>query len=374
MPGRPSRQAPTEFGASRRTAAEVGQNPDKPRTGAVLPLTSDEQLRSELHLVVTAGWQLPSKTELRERLRYLMMLAEGPPTDTFEDRARRLLQLLDVALRPERSDLLTDDQSLGLRILLGTHPEYHDARAMTRRENAGVYLAEPRKGQRPLRPESLYKRRQQEWLQLAVDCLREAYGQDQFRPRWIKDQVLEVTHTFQVGPDGLLASALTEYTSRALQDEVTQIGRTIIKPPGCVDVLVEAEGGVDYNRTIDRPSNSTTVFNLAKPAKLGDYFRWSFRTAYRYEERLPLPADGYSVTWEHNSEYRLVVRGRFAESSQPPLIWWHASNLFDIPQRAYTAQHLRPDEDGWVEMKRVRANLSRYGYGIAWRWQALPGR
>ena len=109
-----------------------------------LPAVDDEQLLSELRVVITAGSHLPSRPANAPDLPALLLFARARPNEPFSSSAVRLLEMLDRALLEGTrflSDdaLVAEDRVRGLRILFGTHPDYAGESAMVRRINAGEY-------------------------------------------------------------------------------------------------------------------------------------------------------------------------------------------------------------------------------------------
>jgi len=86
---------------------------------------------------------------------------------SFESRAQRLLTMLDEAIRSQvlsgsRATELTEDDAHGLRILLGTHPDYRsEASPTVRRAEASEYLVPAWRDAPPTDRAGTFQRRHQ---------------------------------------------------------------------------------------------------------------------------------------------------------------------------------------------------------------------
>lgn len=148
----------------------------------MLPACSDETLIDELDVIVTYGADLPTSPKAEEHISHWLLFADQGEGAAYGRRARRLRTLVDLALQDapldESDPLLSKDHALGLRILLGLHPDYRDQTVDERRKSAAMWLIPGWKEHPPEDPARAFQRRRQtRVLGSLVECLRATYGQ-----------------------------------------------------------------------------------------------------------------------------------------------------------------------------------------------------
>jgi hypothetical protein len=148
----------------------------------VLPYSSDEQLLADLAVVVSVGWDLPSRANRAHQVRHLLLLADPGEALLYRQAAQRLLAMLDAALQQDADEhpVVNEEDSLGLRILFGVHTNYRtESSPVVRREQASEYLVPAWRDRPPHdRAGTFQRRHQQRALRQALNCLRAAYGQE----------------------------------------------------------------------------------------------------------------------------------------------------------------------------------------------------
>ncbi len=142
---------------------------------------SNEELRGELEVVVTAGAKLSENADLQQQIPNLLALVElkWPGASTYSDKADWISKVLEEALASAAGSSLSDDQEKGYRILFGIRPESRGMAAAVRRDDAATYLAPPRaprrtetgRRQSEISGASMWARRRNEVLQPVVDAL-----------------------------------------------------------------------------------------------------------------------------------------------------------------------------------------------------------
>jgi hypothetical protein len=167
----------------------------------VLPYCTDEELLAELAVVVSAGWDLPSRANRAGDVRHLLLLADPGEALSYRQAVQRLLMMLDAALQQDQIErpVVSEEDSRGLRILFGVHPNYRtELSPVVRREQASEYLVPAWHKQPPRdRASSFQRRHQQRALRQALYCLRAEYGQEP-RPSIRDSDLLEQRRWYHV--------------------------------------------------------------------------------------------------------------------------------------------------------------------------------
>lgn len=341
-----------------------------------LPAIGDQALLKQLAIVVTAGWQLHQQPRAVDEVRELLELVPSRGrASAFRQRAHDFLTLLDQALissawEPAEAPLLTEDQVTGLRILFGTHASYRMATASVRRNSAAEYLGEPRRGSKVVQGDSLYRRRQGELLQLALDCLRYRYGQD---PPGTPHLTEVESATILVNFDQLnrIDNVHYRYEIRARKSITDKLfARAELPAAANPNVDVTAYGDlVLHNVRQWIPGHLSISLKPPHALKIGERLEYAIRLHYSYSDLLPACSDGYLMHWEHNDGYRLIIKCNFP--AQPEACWSFDQSLLYYPGAANRHREIYAAKGtAWYETSATR---SRMAHGIAWQWTRVPG-
>jgi hypothetical protein len=337
-----------------------------------LPAVSDSLLLKELAVVVTAGWQLPL---LPQRAGDVKLLLESVSlrsrAGAFRQLAHDLLQMLDDALLSCSEDdaeesLLTAEQATGLRILFGTHPSYRDATASIRRDNAAEYLGESRRGGSTVRGDTLYRRRQRELLQLALDCLRRRYGQDPPGTPHLTE-IETVSAILNFNELGLIDNVVYNYRVRARRHVVGKLYARTELPAGADPKAEIAPLTNIIFRHVRQwiPGHLSVSFLPPEQLTLGQRLNYGFRITYGYPGITQRPERGHFMHWEHNDYYRLIVHCEFGTA--PAACWSFQEPLLHYPGSEKRNRLLSVDGEGYARFD-TAATACRMAHGLAWRW------
>jgi hypothetical protein len=335
----------------------------------MLPAAADDLLRSELGILVTTGSRLPDLPQRQGQVPLLMYLARDKPGDSFHQAAVRLLSLLDRSLRdcadsPDEEALLTDEESLGLRILFGLHPDYRDSSTMVRRENAAEYLIH-----KAMAGDSFYRSHESAWLQTTVVCLRTSYGQESGASPSEYESVNRRTFA-SIGPRRRIEAVEVRNLARSRIDGLDSVGM-FIHPSDrqhLEQVVFERLDDFPPPEAETLPNGSYRVDLSLQPAlSIGQEIEWGFRRRYTYKQDIPFPTeDRFSVT-TMNGGFDACIGIGF-EADTPATIWRYSESIQRQPGEP-TAERLVELIDSKAEY-RVYSNETedRWAYGLAWRW------
>jgi hypothetical protein len=340
-----------------------------------LPAVSDSLLLAELAAIVTAGWQLQQQSQHEGDVRRLL---EAVPirsrAGAFRQRAHDLLVMIDEALVDAaaagddeiETALLTDDQSTGLRILFGTHPAYRDATARTRRDNCAEYLGDSRRGGGRVSGDTLYKRRQPQLLQLALDAFRQRWGQDPTGTRH-RTETETVSVSLRVDDYGRLTNVDCRYRLRARRDRLERCYLRAEVPAGAdpKPTVTQLEGAALRHIHEWIPGHLSVALQLEDAVPLAARFEIAFHLTYRYVEPPRRHAFGHYMHWEHNDYYRLSIDCQFA--ALPSTCWRFQESLLSYPEPGFNNVPLAVGADGLVTSD-TAATASRMAHGVAWAY------
>jgi len=343
-----------------------------------LPAVGDALLVKQLAVVVTAGWQLPRNPNLHDEVAYLL---EAVPlfsrAGAYTRRAHDFLVMLDEALLAAAESgqadeaFITEEQATGLRILFGTHPAYRSSTARVRRDSAAEYLGTARRGDRArVSGETLYKRRQRELLQMALDCFRLVHGQD---PPGLPAQTEIESVMAIINFDELrrISNVFYDYRVRARFHAVDKVYVRTELPAGAArEVDVTGFTGVEFRHTrLWIPGHLSVSFKPPHVLTVGEKLEFGFRIRYSYPAELRHWA-GHFMHWEHNDYYRLRVHCHFREPPQE--CWQLIDSLLYYPSPPKPERMLELDARGHAHVV-VQAAVQRMAYGIAWQWGERDG-
>lgn len=341
----------------------------------MLPEVSDDDLLGELGKVVEMGWALPERGHRAAEVRHLLLMVDRESALTYAESSSIFLRMLDEALVPDviGEDEPTQDQALGLRILLGTHPEYRYASAPMRRENAAEYLWPDNRSAQVA--SSFHRRRERAALRLALDCLRAVYGQGD-DPYERDHDLLAATRAYVVDEHGNLCYQGEELLVRARRDmpgfsldesihEDTGFERSEIRSRDCGD-------DTPFTFVGERQINGTKrklEFAADKPITVGQTFRFAWEEAIHFRSRTVARAARYYVSFQApNDRFELTIEVRFL-GELPRSVWWFRFNPgVDPTDYAPHLERRLEVSDGvaaftWNETQR------RMCYGIQWDWE-----
>ncbi len=341
----------------------------------MLPYCTDAQLLAELSVVLSVGWELPSRPHRAPEVRHLLLLAQAQEPLTYGAAAQRFLHMLDAAIRQGlEAELITVDDEHGLRTLFGTHPNYRTEPSPTvRREQAADFLVPGWAVQRPKQFIATFQRRHQSRaLRQALDCLRAAYGQRAAVDDWDYD-VVAIDRTYVVNDQRQLRLKRTLETIRPRHDEFEEFGTT------------HAEHGNDevefsYKSLRDTaallsvgkdPLNSdfqSVRFRLHRPYAAGELIEVAYEQETRYLGAVTQWPSYYVATQTSNDSYSLAMTVRF-EGELPDQVWWYVVEPY-VDQRLLNSD---PDAmlrvDAHNSVRHVWLNAERrMDYGLKWTW------
>lgn len=326
------------------TWTKPGRDPTTPRrptgpvhkclTGSVLPDCSDDDLLDELAVIVSTGWELPTRSNRERDVRHLLLLASPADSGSYPQAAQRLLTMLDDALREADDNVLGEDERTGCRILLGVHPNYRNEPSPTvRRREAADFLVPAWHERPPGDPAGTFQRRRQESaLRQVLECLRYAYGQE--TEQLIRDHDVVRLHRkslvsanrqitrhgetalYRIRMDGLEELSITE-------DE---------RPPGVVDSWFRVVADVDepapvLNRieSIDtQPGRREIVLALPRPYQAGEQLRLTWEEHVEFEDDAIQWGRMWAAANAPNDSFEAEVTVTFApDAPLPDVCWWH---------------------------------------------------
>lgn len=342
----------------------------------MLPYCSDDQLLAELTVVLSAGWELPSRPHRAKQVRHLLLVAQDQQVLTYAAAAQRLLHMLDDAFRQaEAAELISPDDEQGLRILFGTHPNYRTEPSPTvRREQAADFLVPAWATQRPKKfVETFQRRHQNRALRQALDCLRSAYGQKRVVEEWDYD-VVAVHRTYVIGEKRQLRSERVLETIRPNHDDFDQCGSLHFEHVG---------GEVEFSyRAL---SDGLTVLTVHPDPQNTDFMQVRFKLPRSYsagelcdiefEQEIKHVAEvtqwpNYYVASQSSSEGVSLTMTAVFKFELPELIWWYVVDPY-VDQRL-----LGPDSETMLKLGEGNAVSQswsqaekRMDYGLKWKWK-----
>jgi hypothetical protein len=307
-------------------------------------------------------------------------MAPTRSSELWPSLARRVLTMLDRSFEQNADEpfglrdepLLSADESTGLRVLFGTHPEYHHVDVVVRRESAGDLLY-PEQGSWIGRAASFYKTWEAGAAALALECLRASYGQES-RGTDLRHESVRRGNSGIVGPNRLMREVVSTHVSRALveplDEVVTHFSRQRLRE-GTDHIEFEAVSGVGPpNITNPSPWVWELRFPLEQSVQIGERFSWSFRRRYFYLKGA-VPHDPDWIHINGNAHWFTVAADvTFECESPPPRIWMINAHIDRVPESYETSVSLRPDETGRVFRIETSDTRPDYGYGIGWSWSS----
>lgn len=345
----------------------------------VLPAVEVDVLVTALRGVISSGWDLSRRNSERTRLGPLLYMASPRPSESWPALARRVLNMLDRSFEQNLDEtfglrdepLLSDDESSGLRILFGTHPEYHHVGVDVRRESAGDLLY-PEQGPWVGRAASFYKTWEEGAAALALECLRASYGQET-RGTDLRYESVRRGNSGIVGPNRLMREVVSTHVSRALveplEEVVTHFSRQRLHE-GTDHIEFEAVSGVGPpDITNPSPWVWELRFPLDEPVQMGVQFSWSFRRRYFYQKDA-LPHDPDWIHINGNARWFTVTADVTFECEPPPRIWMINAHIDRVPGSYEASVSLRPDKTDRVFRIETSDTRPDYGYGIGWSWSS----
>lgn len=348
----------------------------------MLPAATEEQFAKGFIEVIEAGWALPD-LEPKDEVRFLLELADVPANATYSMRASRFLQMLDRSLRdnvveiPDGAEepILTDERSRGLRILYGTHPEYHTARwSKGRQENALPYLFPGRR--KPLSVDAFQRSPtyRGDIFRLTLSCLIASYGQAEFGSVKARTSLGKFVKAI-VGQDHRIESVDIAVTTRLNIDGVPDlpVRYGAHQPERIADVVFEPVDGDIGPPTKGEPYGQGTYrvrFPITRTTLMGDVLKWTYRRRLTYVPGSVLPNEDWECMSARSDNFDLGVEVMF-KGEIPPIIWQVRCPKEWRPGRPENSVLLKPDVDQCVTMPPLDKTNGRYSYGIAWRWTDL---
>ncbi len=341
----------------------------------MLPYATDAQLLAELSVVVSVGWELPSRPQRSAEVRHLLLLAQAREPLTYGAAAQRLLHMLDAAIRQGvEAELITADDEQGLRILFGTHPNYRTEPSPTvRREQAADFLVPGWAVQRPKQFIATFQRRHQSRaLRQALDCLRAAYGQRAAVEDWDHD-VVAIHRTYVVSEQRQIRLKRTLETIRPRHDHFDEFGTTHAEH-GSDEVemtyrsLSEAATLLSVGEDPLNTDFQMVRFKLQRPHAAGELIDVAFEQEAKYRGDVTRWPHYYVATQTSNDSYSLTMTVRF-EGELPEQVWWYVVEPY-VDQRLLVPDPnaiLRLDEQNSVSHVWLNAER-RMDYGVKWMW------
>lgn len=351
----------------------------------MLPFCTDEELLAELAVVVSVGWDLPSRATRAQDVRHLLLLADPGEALSYRQAAQQLLTMLDAALQQDTDDrpVVSEEDALGLRILFGVHPNYRtEPSPVVRREQASEYLVPAWHYQPPRdRAGTFQRRRQQLALRQALHCLRAEYGQEP-RPSIRDNDLLEERRWYYVAAnrqvvrfrcediirvrvDGLESYDFTESRNddEGLLATNFHVLEHAVGPPLTLD---------DISDMPTRPGIRQITLRLPRPYKTGE------RIGIAWEEELDFGPD--AARWRRffvsangqNDNFALELTVTFAaDADLPEKVWWYMA----LPGVAEFEIGPRPEEELALDASRSASHRwasteteRRIDYGLQWVW------
>lgn len=338
----------------------------------MLPTATDWDLRKELAVIVTSGWAIQNQRQHEDDVRRLLELAPPRSRARFPRRAHDMLIAIDTSLqdaardKEEQEPFLTEDQALGLRILLGTHQNYRTVTAQVRRDNAAEYLGEARRGGRIVTGATLYKRRQDELLQLVVDCLRRSYTAEPGGPM-LHFETEMVSAMLHFDEHKRVAWTFFHYIRRARHDGQRRMYVRAELPKGATGATVTSYTGIQFVHVrVYTHGHLSIAFEAPSAVGIGQRQSFGFRLDFVYPEPVIVPTEGHLMHWEHTDFYQLNLHVRFEEHT-PSECWYFANTMIDYPLPAEPGKGLVKWKGGSAH-RRTSGTWARMAHGIAWRW------
>lgn len=351
----------------------------------MLPYCTDDQLLDELAVVVSTGWELPTRGNRASDVRHLLLLADPGEALSYRQSAQRLLLTLDAALMQGAQDdaVVSEDDARGLRILFGVHPNYRtEPSPVIRREQASEYLVPAWHDDLPRDRAGTFQRRHQAAaLRQALECLRAAYGQEP-RPSPRDVDLLQQRRWYHVAANRQVVYFRCEETIRVRVDGLEQY--VFYEPKhddyGLADTrfhLLEHPLGPQLNpRDIadDPVQRGMRQITLALPRP----YQASESIAIEWEENLEFGADVKS--WQRffvgahapNDNFKLELTVQFASDMLPDMVWWYMS----LPGVDDGEIGPRPGETLPLDNRRIASHrwsnteTERWlNYSLQWTWR-----
>jgi len=340
----------------------------------VLPAEPDEMLIDELAQVVSAGWRLIDRSAAQDQVRHLLLLASPKPYEMYSTVALRFMAMLDQALERGTdydavdegpATLLTEDQSRGLRILFGLHPDYRWANVAVRREEGGALLL----GKDDVKANTFYKTYEADALRLTLASLKETFGQETLSTRRSYESVRRYLYAV-VGENHRVETLTFNNVYRSLIDGLGFVRNWFqLEEPELIEEIGirELSGVLDHELEHRQGGAYRLTFSLPRTIDAGQEFAWSYERSYRYRPGIPLPTEDRTGISGRNNGYEVEVRVQFT-GEVPSVIWWYSrrKTLFEI--EVTSKNLLVPDEMGSVLFPSSRDTSELRVYGVAWRW------
>lgn len=340
----------------------------------MLPAATETELVDALQRVVTSGWHLGYQPAQRKDIQPLLDLVDAGPNELFPDVAMRILQRLDSSLRqnadealsPGDEPLLTDTQSHALRILFGTHPDYHDTSVDIRRvETATLLMPE-----RVWKGNTFSRTWEKPTLRLVVLCLRASYGQEEPITSKRHESVRRSTSSI-IGVNGRRREVVSEHVSRSMLERLDVI-RTrfncLQDHEGISAIEFESVSGVGPPEIVTpQPWEYILRFPLLAPVGLGEQVSWSFRRRYVDLVDANRPQFDWLSLVGNVRGFTVAVDVTF-ECDPPPSIWRFAMPTARRPGVPGQGEIVRPDANARVTFPEFSDTRPDYSYGIAWTW------
>ena len=351
----------------------------------MLPEVDDQVLLAELAVVVSAGWELPTRPQRLAAVQQLLLLV--PPGESRSDvqAAQRLLKMIDDAILTADDEFLAEDERRGLRVLLGLAPGYRtDASPKKRRTEAAFLLIPDWQDRPPVEPDAAFLRRHQAAaLRQVLHCLRLRYGQDPRNMTRNYDIVREWRWCY-IDANRLTPrmGERTEY--RVRQDELQVLQATeSAQPEGMVGFqrrILTDDGAVAAQFDEDEPMTTTleprreTHFRLPRPYMAGEHLRLAWEEQREFGENKPLIRRDYlAISTGTNDGAELEVSVSFAEDLRlPDLCWWFSTppgSDFEAigPDELANLISLSSSRRAWHAW--ASSETGRWiWYGIMWVW------
>ena len=346
----------------------------------MLPFCTDEELLTELAVVVSAGWDLPSRVK-----RHLLLLADPGEALSYRQAAQRLLTMLDAALQQDADEhaVISDEDSLGLRILFGVHPNYRtEPSPVVRREQASEYLVPAWHNQPPHdRAATFQRRHQQQALRQALHCLRAEYGQEP-RPSIRDSDLLEQRRWYYV--------AANRQVVRFRCDEIIRVRIDGLESHVFYEPRNDDEGVLDSRfHVLEHPMGPPLVLedmadvptqpgNRQIALRLPRRYRTGELVGVAWEEELDFGSE--AARWRRffvaasgaNDNFALELTVTFVpDADLPEMVWWYVAlpgvDEFEIgprPEEILTLDASRTASHKWTSAETER----RIDYGLQWLW------
>jgi len=353
----------------------------------VLPDVPDATLLDELSVVVSSGWDLPSRPNRRQQIRHLLLMVDPADSQSYGQAAQRLLEMIDDALREADDDRLGADDRTGCRILLGVLPTYRSVASPTRRRReAADFLIPEWEANPPSDPAGTFQRRhQRNALRQVLECLRQRYGEDAGTDAYY--DVVRIQRWYVVTPDRQVSEQgeIGEYRIRrdgfdcmelreskhdpeGLESSEFEVLRLGDDPPPVLETVEDSETQPDYRRI---------TLRLPQSYEAGDILRVGWTERFIFGPEPPDWWRSWVTAAALNDHFELEMSVTFTDDAQlPDLCWWFSAepitdlneigpdsleHLIDLQQSGTASHDWRPTE---TERRRM--------YGLTWVWLDDP--